>query len=82
MAGQKQSQFAAMCDGAHKLAQGSELAVLYPIQGLGVIASGGRLVCLAEDDKTREIQVAEEEYESNKNNGSSDDCLSGHFWTT
>ena len=32
-----------MCDGTHKLAQGSKLAVLYPIQRLGVIASNGTL---------------------------------------
>jgi len=68
-----------MCDGTYKLAQGSELAVLYPIQGLGVIASNGTLGLSRGKGKTREIQV-EEENESNKNNGSSCDRLGGQFW--
>lgn len=52
----------------HISGQGLELAVLDPIEGLGGIASNGTLGLLAENDKTSEIQVAEEKNESNNNN--------------
>ena len=49
---------AAMCGNTEKLVQGPELPVLYPIQGLRVIASEGTLGCVAENDKASEIQRA------------------------
>ena len=73
---------AAMCEGAHKLDQGSELAVLYPHTGV-------KRNCVQRDawfvlrKMTRQARFAwrTKNMRTTKINGSDDDCLSAH-WTT